>query len=62
MTDNDTNEITITTDEQALGLVLERANIEIDEVRQMGEEEFAAEAQAAYDQVRDDFEAAQNDD
>jgi hypothetical protein len=63
MTDNnDTDQITITTDEQALGLVLERANIEIDELRQMGEEEFAAEAQAAYDQVRDDFEAAQNDD
>jgi hypothetical protein len=62
MTDDDTDEITITTDEQALGLVLERANIEIDEVRQMGEEEFAAEAQAAYDRVRDDFEAARNDD
>jgi hypothetical protein len=61
MTDNDTDEITITTDGQALKLVLERANVEIDELRQMGEEEFAAEAQAAYDQVRDDFEAARND-
>lgn len=60
MTDNDTNEITITTNEQALGLVLERANIEIDEVRQMGEEEFADEAQAAYDQVKADYEAARD--
>jgi hypothetical protein len=73
MTDNDPNidsgsdsdsddQITVTTDEQALAVVLERANIEIDELRQMGEEEFAAEAQAAYDQVREDFETAQNDD
>jgi hypothetical protein len=60
MTD-DSNSITITTDEQALTLVLQRANIEIDELREMGETEFANEAQEAYDQVRDDFEAARND-
>jgi|AntDeeMetagen192_2_1112575.scaffolds.fasta_scaffold20345_1 hypothetical protein len=63
MTDsNNDDQITVTTDEQALAMVLERANIEIDELRQMGEEEFADEAAAAYDQVKEDFEAAQEDD
>ena len=63
MTDNtDDNQITITTDEQALGLVLERANIEIDELYEMNEEEFANEAAAAYETVKDDFETARNDD
>lgn len=62
MTDNTNGDsITITTDEQALAMVLERANIEIDELYDMGEEEFANEACAAYEEVKADFEAARDD-
>ncbi len=61
MTDNNGDSITITTDEQALAMVLERAGIEIDELYEMGEEEFANEACAAYETVKADFEAARDD-
>lgn len=61
MTDKNGDSITITTDEQALGLVLERAGIEIDELYDMGEEELANEACAAYETVTADFEAARDD-
>jgi hypothetical protein len=69
MTDTDINtdsnsddQITITTDPEALAMVLERADIEIDELYEMGEEEFADEACTAYEQVKADLEAAREDD
>lgn len=57
-TTND-DQITITTGEQALAMVLKRADVEIDELYEMGEEEFADEAAAAHEQVKQDFEAAE---
>lgn len=57
MTDN---EITITTDEQALGLVLERANIEIDELYEMGERNLAEESMQAYKTVKADLQEAKD--
>jgi hypothetical protein len=59
---NDDDQITITTDPEALAVVLERAGIEIDELYEMGEEEFADEACRAHEQVKADFEAAREDD
>lgn len=55
------DKITITTDEQALGLVLERAGIEIDELYETGERDFAEEATEAYKTVQKDFEAAKQE-
>jgi hypothetical protein len=55
---SDDDQITVTTDPEALAMVLERASIEIDELYEMGEEDFADEACAAYEQVKADFEAA----
>lgn len=43
-------------------MVLERAGIEIDELYEIGKEEFADEACAAYEEVKADFEAAREDD
>ena len=64
MTDDITNDdqIRVTTDAEALAMVIERAGIEIDELCEIGEEEFADEAAAAYEQVKQDFETARQDD
>lgn len=55
------DKITITTDEEALGLVIERAGIEIDELYETGEEEFAKEATEAHRTVSNDFQEAKEE-
>jgi hypothetical protein len=52
MTDNDTDQITVTTDEQAFGLVLERANIEIDELRHSALHVYKRSPERGVDNVR----------
>lgn len=61
-TTNDSEQVTITTSKRALGLVLERANIEISELCENNHDEIADTALEAHEQVSEDLEAALNTD